>query len=49
MNLRREIFGMKFKGEKICDYKIEETLKRKGERGCYKIRESNMGEICIRG
>ena len=29
MNLRREIWGMKFKGEKIWDYKIGETLKRK--------------------
>ena len=33
MNLRREIWGMKFKGEKIWDYKIGETLKKKkGER-----------------
>ena len=33
MNLRREIWGMKFKGEKIWDYKIGETLKKnKGEK-----------------
>ena len=29
MNKGREIWGMKFKGEKIWDYKIRETLKRK--------------------
>ena len=31
MKLRREIWGMKFKGEKIWDYKIGETLKRNKE------------------
>ena len=28
MNLRREIWGLNFKGEKIWDFKIGETLKR---------------------
>ena len=33
MNLGREIRGMKFKGEKIWNYKIGETLKtNKGEK-----------------
>ena len=43
---------MKFKREKIWDYKIGETLKRnkKGERkGTPKWGESNMGKTCMRG